>query len=143
MATTTSATPQVIMSSPTSIKPCAKCGKEATKHYTACDGGIDGLGNSVEKKRYCSDACQQSGWKNHKVSCKRFSARKQLYRAGKLVQDAFLAYRVRAFDLNIHRVERRGEILYVYEGQYDLEDVLLPFPINMLESEEDKKMLLT
>lgn len=64
----------------------------------------------VEKTMYSSDACQQFAWKRHTVACKKFKTRKQLYRAGKLVQDAFLAYRENAFDLNIVKVEKRGRI---------------------------------
>ena len=131
-----------IMAPPVSVKPCAKCGKEAMQHCEACAGGIDALGMIVEKKMYCSDACQQSAWKNHKQSCKKFSARKQIYRAGELVQDAFLGYREKAFDLKIIKVEKKGEDLYVYEGPYGLAELLLPFPIDKIDNDEDKKMLL-
>jgi hypothetical protein len=90
---------------------------------------------------YCLAACQKLDWKAHKTACKQLKVRKQLYRAGELVRDAFLAYREQAFDLNVVKVEKKASDLYIHEGEVN--GGLVPFPSKLVPDAEDKKMLLT
>lgn len=132
-----------IMETPASAKICTNCGKEAKKHCAGCVGGIDANGVVVQKERYCSETCQLSAWKNHRYICKQLATRKQLYRAGQIVQDAFLAYREKTFDLRITRVEKKENEIHLYEGAYGDKEPLVPFPADLVDNAEDKKMVLT
>lgn len=54
---------------------------------------------------YCSEGCQTKDWPSHKKDCQAVQAHKKLFRAGELLQYAFLATRADAFDLYITRIE--------------------------------------
>ena len=131
------------MATSTSAKPCTNCGKDAQKHCAACVGGVDATGVVVENELYCSQTCQQSAWKDHKYTCKQLVARKQLHRAGQLVQDAFLAYREKTFDLRVTRVEKNGNEMHLFEGVYGDKEPQVPFLADLVDNDEDKKMMLT
>lgn len=87
------------------------------------------------KTVYCNSACQKTDWALHKKRCKRLSARKQLYRAGDLVQRIFYVYWEQAYEKLIIKVEKDRDKLYLYEGQYGSK-VLVPFPHHLFASEE-------
>lgn len=58
-----------------------------------------------------------------------------------MLQLARYAYRELVFDLSIKKVEKKGDDLYVYEGTYAPETVLVPFPESLVEG-RDKLGLL-
>lgn len=59
-----------------------------------------------------------------------------------MLQLARYAYREQVFDLSIKKVEKKGDDLYVYEGDYAPETILVPFPESLVEG-NDKRGLLT
>jgi hypothetical protein len=66
----------------------------------------------------------------------------QVHRAALVLQLARYAYREQVFDLSIKKVEKKGDDLYVYEGDYAPETILVPFPESLVEG-NDKRGLLT
>lgn len=122
---------------------CAHCFGSATQ---ACKGCINSPvvdGHSPVATFYCNSTCQKANWLHHKKVCKSLSSRKQLYRAGDLIQHTFYAYREQAFEKFITKVEKEGNTLYLYEGQYGEGQVLAPFPGHLFACEDDKNAALT
>jgi hypothetical protein len=76
---------------------CAVCAKPATTHCSGCasDEIIKVLGYRTPNF-YCGTACQQSEWTSHKKLCKLTQAQTKLFRAGEILQEAFLATREEA-----------------------------------------------
>ena len=121
--------------------PCARCGKQAQKMCSACQGAPEGEGGHVDI-RYCGANCQKDDWENHKKMCRAFQYRKILYRAAETAQALFYDYRETVFDRKIARVERIGNEMLLYEGRYH-EDCFIPFPTSLFPNEDDKKAVLT
>ena len=121
---------------------CSRCDKNATKHCPRCFEGIDRAGLET-KTCYCSAECQKADWASHKKECRHLQDRKQLYRAGETIQSAWYAYRQRLFDILIEKIEKRGEDIYIWEGQYKLEQILAAFPAELFSDLKDKQGILT
>jgi hypothetical protein len=62
---------------------------------------------------------------------------------GETVQAAFYAYKERVFDLFVAKVEKRGDDIYVWEGQPKLGQILAKFPAELLPDMKDKQTMLT
>jgi endogenous inhibitor of DNA gyrase (YacG/DUF329 family) len=68
---------------------CAVCKEGAALLCPKCATGVDALGQE-RKTYYCSKACQAKDWAaGHKLECKVAVDRRQLFRIGSLVQEAF------------------------------------------------------
>lgn len=124
---------------------CASCSKPAFNCCAACrNAPTDDLGK-LGSTWYCGVGCQSEDWVHHKSTCKGLMARKILYRAGKTIQALFYVYRKVAFDKLIIRVEREGNSLILYEGEYlgQHEQCFIPFPATLLPDENEKLAVLT
>ena len=77
---------------------CAHCSKIATPTYKRCADAPDSGGKNQLMTYYCDASCQKSHWSLHKSACKKLSTRKQLYRAGAILQQIFYNFRGTAFD---------------------------------------------
>ncbi len=122
--------------------PCANCQKDATKNCSACREAPDANGGQVEATWYCGLDCQQAHWGNHKIVCKALQQRKILYRAGETAQLLFYTYREIVFDKLIVKVERKGNEISLYEGEYE-DDCFIPFPAALFPDEREKQAVLT
>lgn len=95
---------------------CAACGKASSSRCVGCTDTDNDNANAAATF-YCSKACQAQHWLSHKDACHAAQlekvATKKLFRAGKLLQDAFLATRSEAFDLSI------SKIVKAYSGRND------------------------
>ena len=56
---------------------------------------------------------------------------------------AFYVFREKVYDQKIERVEKKGNSLFLYEGYYEDDRVILPFPHHLLPNEPDKQAALT
>ena len=121
---------------------CAHCCKPATQTCKGCTGAPDiGDGTSL-KTFYCNATCQKAHWREHELACSRLSDRKQLYRAGEILQKVFYGYREVVFEKLIDKVEREGLNLHCYEGQYEWR-ILVPFPATLFPNQRDREAILT
>jgi hypothetical protein len=79
--------------------------------------------------------------------------RKQLYRAGSVLQDIFYMYREKVFDYQVTKVEMKGNQIYLYLGYEDgvaearrrpgvRKDVCLPFPSKDVPNLREKQAIL-
>lgn len=119
---------------------CAQCFKPATQ---TCKGCAQDIGDGTTlNTHYCNTACQKAHWKDHKVACNKLAIRKQLYRAGGIIQEVFYGYREAVFDKLIDKVEREGSNLHCYEGQYGWR-ILVPFRADLFPNHRDKQAMLT
>ena len=95
------------------------------------------------KTFYCNTDCQKAGWAIHKTLCNHLRRQKRLYRAARLIQDAFYTYRRRMYDVSIARIERKGSAIHVWEGPYGLTQCLVPFPNHLILGKEEEESLLS
>lgn len=58
------------------------------------------------------------------------------------MQRIFYVYREHTFNINITKVDKSEDTMYLYEGEYG-RDILIPFPYHLFQSEEDKHAALT
>lgn len=99
----------------TATHACAACGKTATTYCAACDEQEHNGGRPPSF--YCGSACQALHRSSHKWDCQPAVAHKKLFRAGELMQEAFLAICVEIFDMDIAKVERdRDGKLHLFKG---------------------------
>jgi hypothetical protein len=121
---------------------CAHCHKHASRRCVACKDSPR-IDNRTESTWYCTTECQKADWDAHKNLCRNLRVRRDLYRAGDLLQDIFYLYREKLFDLLIERIELRDGKSYVHEGHYPPHlteyESLIPFPESLCQDPLDKK----
>ncbi|KAH8799936.1 hypothetical protein F5882DRAFT_506421 [Hyaloscypha sp. PMI_1271] len=98
--------------------------------------------------RYCSRDCQSVDWPLHKRSCQMLRTRKDLYRAGSILQQIFYLCHEKLFDIPIHRIEYDNNRMLLHplpakDFGPALEDKLFRFPSEQCKTEEDQKALLS
>lgn len=98
----------------------------------------------LSRTAYCNKECQKVDWGTHKTACKDARTRKQLYRAGELVQTLFYDLREVAFDNVINGVEHKGDRLIVSAGYWDLppSKIFTRFPTHLFPDAGDKQAML-
>lgn len=85
---------------------CHACGGAAQTICSGCAGDRNITDFVPTPTRYCGKDCQTADWNSHKASCQAVQAKVKLFRAGALLQQAFLATRAEAFDLSIAKIEQ-------------------------------------
>lgn len=88
--------------------PCAVCGKEAKTHCAGCTAGEDSTLH-LPRTFYCGKDCQVEHWETHKGPCKAALPLVKLFRAGKILQEVFLATRAESFDYLLASVGRQAD----------------------------------
>lgn len=124
---------------------CQSCGGAATLICSGCKDAPtpDGCYGMVANTHYCNHLCQQKHWTTHKDLCLRLRRRKILFRAGQLAQEAFYVFRENVFDKHLKRIESNGEDLILHEHLYITDDIVFPFPDNMISDARDKEAILS
>lgn len=83
---------------------CTHCGTATTVYCKACTD-VDNNDSNRKITYYCNGVCQKNDWASHSAACKAAQlekvATKKLFRAGELLQEAFLATRAHTFDITI------------------------------------------
>lgn len=120
---------------------CSTCGQPAETRCTGCIEGLDEQGKPTAVV-YCSKTCQKVAWPTHKPDCKISNHRKQLYRAGSLVQKAFHEFRQAAFDVPVLKVEKVQGKLHARIAMSVPGRILFNFPADQFIKEEDKNAML-
>lgn len=132
---------------------CAHCEKPAALVCGACKDTPSYEDHAEGSIWYCTAECQKLDWTKHKTLCKSLKMRKQLYRAGSVLQDMFYMYREKVFDYHISKVEIKGSKIYLHLC-YDeavanakrppgaRKDVFLPFPSEYVPNLRDKQAIL-
>lgn len=93
---------------------------------------------------YCSKECLKQDWSSHKDACHAAQlekvATKKLFRAGELLQEAFLATRAQVFDISIEKVQKLHESgrMIIFDGPSSD-----PGQISFSEDPEDRAALLS
>ena len=123
------------------VKICTHCREAATQLCKGCLKAPDTQGGHAESVWYCSKKCQKADWTFHKHECRKAQARRSLYRVAETAKLAFFRLVGRIFDLDIVRVEAKGDALYLREGPKD-RSIFSSFPTEHLKSDEDKQAAL-
>lgn len=96
------------------IDACATCGKTPARRCTSCYDA-DNTNSNIAPTFYCSNDCLKKDWPSHKDACRAAQlekiATKKLFRAGELLQEAFLATRTEVFDISV------GELIQYIDGK--------------------------
>lgn len=122
---------------------CAHCGNYAALKCSGCKDIPREENDSGHITLYCNIDCQKSDWPSHRRICKHLQAKKLLYRAGDMLQKAWLAYREGSYDRNVIKVDKIGEALFVYHGNEDVPDgTQFPFPNHLMDDPRDKQAVL-
>jgi hypothetical protein len=127
-------------------KACANCGSEPKHRCVGCIEGVDRHGEH-SPTFYCGKDCQQKHWQTmHKTECKAANHRKQLYRAGAILQHMFEVAQRLSWCENIQEArwaEQDGqEKLIVRLGEFITARDLLGFPDEILPDQRAKQALL-
>ncbi|WPB05920.1 uncharacterized protein RHO25_010575 [Cercospora beticola] len=106
------------MSTTSGYTKCAACGKNPPRPTLICGDCREGLDLDGRQDRtpYCTTQCRQLDLTNHQKQCGRANRRKQIYRAGRLLQLTFYHFRDLSFDLKIDRVEEHDRRMVLYDG---------------------------
>jgi hypothetical protein len=131
----------------TPSEACAYCHVKIAKALK-CGGCCSQLGNENHASTfYCKKECQVAHWKVHKKECKAHQTRQILYRAGSLLQDMFCDYRELLFHLDIVKIEKKDDGLYLKSRNYEKfrtsSTMFYPFPEGLATTEKDRKSALT
>ena len=127
------------------VSECAKCKKPATKRCLRCIEGVD-IDGELAPTYYCSKECQTADWTKHKVECRSANDRKQLFRAGVLLEEIYLTYLHVAFALRISDIVMEGESIHIYsppEDSFKYEGPFVPFPEHLVTDDVVKNAVLT
>lgn len=108
------------MSTTSGDTKCAACGKNPPRPTLICGDCREGLylNGRKDPTPYCNTQCRQLDHTNHQNQCDRANRRKQIYRAGQLLQSTFYHFRDLSFDLKIDRVEEHDRRMVLYDGEY-------------------------
>lgn len=124
---------------------CARCGLDATDSILLCPDCIEGrdINGTPTITRYCRTHCLETDH-NHAAECEARNIRKQLYRAGEMLQSVFFIWREIAFHRNIYRVQRFGDeiCLWQFPGG-ESRPPFYAFPHHTCHDEEEVKALLS
>jgi hypothetical protein len=110
------------MSTPSNGAKCAACDKTAPLPSLICLDCIEGkdeLNQDEPHTRYCSSQCRDAHHEDHQSHCRKANTRKQIYRAGEMLSTAFNSFRGFTWDLNVVRVEKKKDVVYMYTEEYD------------------------
>ncbi|KAK3673966.1 hypothetical protein LTR78_006168 [Recurvomyces mirabilis] len=123
---------------------CSRCGRASAVNCEKCAEGLEQNGEPSQIL-YCGRQCLEADKKAHASDCGLRIDRLQLFRAGKLVQDAFLQSREQPFDLCIESVKKNGHRLIMKEPKVYKKNgpIYFEFPNEMFDNERDKKAMLT
>lgn len=122
---------------------CAHCGNYAALKCSGCKDIPREENASGHVTLYCNIDCQKSDWPSHRRICKHLQAKKLLYRAGDMLQKAWLAYREGSYDSNVIKVDKIGEALFVYHRNKDVpRGTQFPFPNHLMDHPRDKQAVL-
>ena len=128
---------------------CAVCKEAADSFCPNCATGVDvhGITRTIY---YCGKACQTTDWAaGHKLECKVAIHRRQLFRIGSIVQEAFYqsSKAIWFHDVtrvkNIEHVERGddpGLLVWRGNGQGGFE--FPAFPMDLVTEERDERAML-
>jgi hypothetical protein len=125
---------------------CVVCAKPATTHCAGCiSEEITKNLNHHTPTLYCGQACQRRNWASHKEHCKLAQAQTKLFRAGEILQEAFLATRAEAFDFPIARVERQadGDIHVFDSTEPSSHNKVMPLSITLSDDPKIKQAVLS
>ncbi|KAM3417865.1 hypothetical protein BST61_g6085 [Cercospora zeina] len=125
---------------------CAACGESPLRPTLICgdcDEGVD-INGRKEVTPYCTTLCRQLDRAEHHKHCARANRRKQVYRAGKLLQRSFYLYRSNTWDFKLARVKKREGILHMYDNKYNAQDdVFFDSPMERIADPQDQAKMLT
>jgi hypothetical protein len=128
---------------------CAVCKGTAALLCPNCATGLDAHGQE-SKTYYCSKACQTKDWAaGHKLECKVAVDRRQLFRIGSLVQEAFYQS---SKDIRFHGISKvkktehleteDGPRLLVWRGERQDSIDFPAFPDDLIDEERDERAML-
>ncbi len=124
---------------------CAHCHKHASRQCVACKDSPS-IDKRTESSWCCTTKCQKADWDAYKDLCRSLKERRDLCRAGDLLQDIFYLYREKLFDRLIDQIELRDGKSYIQEGHYAPHlteyNSLVPFPESLCQDPLDMKALL-
>ena len=128
---------------------CAVCKGTAALLCPNCATGRDARGQEC-KTYYCSKACQTKDWAaHHELECKVAVDRRQLFRIGSLVQEAFYQSSKDIWFHGISKVEKiehpeteDGPRLLVWRSERQAGADFPPFPDDLFEDERDERAVL-
>lgn len=127
----------------TSTGICSQCSEATTKRCARCFGGLKVDGTIQPTTYYCGQKCQREHLHKHRPVCTAASHRRQLYRAGELVQALYYEYRRAVFDVPIEAARQGTDgKLRIYEAESETTDILFDFPDHLFSTEDDKKAML-
>lgn len=119
---------------------CAHCGNYAALKCSGCQDIPKEENASGHVTLYCNIDCQKSDWPSHRRNCKHLQAKKLLYRAGDMLQKAWIAYREGSYDSNVIEVDKIGEALF---GNEDFpHGTQFPFPNHLMGHPRDNQAVL-
>ncbi|OJJ68829.1 hypothetical protein ASPBRDRAFT_183030 [Aspergillus brasiliensis CBS 101740] len=125
--------------------PCANCGKHTTLQCGACRGAPEYFPGDTTSIFYCGATCQRAHRTVHKPDCMNMARRKKLLRTAIIAKEAFLVYRAAEYDVELSKIEKRGDTLYLYDNQKNLDIPYRrgPFPEHLTADPEHRAAALT
>ncbi|KAF2208330.1 hypothetical protein CERZMDRAFT_101400 [Cercospora zeae-maydis SCOH1-5] len=123
---------------------CAACGDSPPRPTLICgdcDEGVDINGEDTFTP-YCTAECRGRDVPIHQKGCDQANRRKHIYRTGKVLKLVFNQFRELSFDLKIAEVQKRGDVVLMYEGEYDDSDfIFFELPSEFALSDEDERKI--
>ncbi|GIZ47812.1 hypothetical protein CKM354_001089400 [Cercospora kikuchii] len=135
------------MSSKSSGSKCATCGKPPPRPTLVCGDCSEGV-DIIDRKRwtpYCTALCRQHDRTTHQKQCDKANRRKQIYRAGQLLQTIFYQFRNLSFDLKIAEVQSNDNLLIIYDAEFSKKESMMPddLPEGLSVNNKDGRTLLS
>ncbi|CAK1365791.1 unnamed protein product [Cercospora beticola] len=96
---------------------CTACGAIAPRPHLTCFDCTEGVNvnGDVDSIQYCTARCRDVAAAEHKGDCEKRNVRKQIYRAGELLQSSFYKFQDLNFITQISQTKKEKDILYYYE----------------------------